>query len=110
MTRIRAFFRRLFGRRATPTPRSICQCFAVPPSPDYAPHVIHRPDCPWLAAMCQLCAGTGYCQRCGGDGTDPGGKLDLLEDAAVLRRAASRLDGEEARALRTLLERIEGAP
>ncbi len=118
MTLLRLFLRRqraawagLFRREPADTePTTLCRCFSLRPSSDYAPHVIHRPDCQWLAAACRLCGGTGHCQRCDGDGADPGGRFDLLEDAAVLRRAARRLDGDEAVALRTLLERLEGAP
>lgn len=31
----------------------------------------HDPGCAWVAAMCEGCAGTGWCVRCGGDGTAP---------------------------------------
>lgn len=63
------------------------------------------------------------CQRCGGAGTEPEGTArQLFADREILRRAAQRLERAswghledrdalaEARALRTLLERLDGAP
>jgi hypothetical protein len=32
----------------------------------------HDDDCPWLAAMCKDCHGSGWCMGCGGDGCDQG--------------------------------------
>lgn len=29
----------------------------------------HDPGCRWVPAMCESCAGTGWCIGCGGDGT-----------------------------------------
>lgn len=52
------------------------------------------------------------CQRCGGTGTEPA--LDPLADRSLLRRAVQLLEDDgaavHARALRTLLERLDGAP
>ena len=55
------------------------------------------------------------CQRCAGTGTEPARPTqDLLADRALLRRAVQRLEDDgaapHARALRTLLERLDGAP
>ena len=55
------------------------------------------------------------CQRCAGSGTEPATPpRDLLEDRLMLNRAVLQLElhccTDEARALRTLLERLDGAP
>lgn len=55
------------------------------------------------------------CQRCSGIGTEPVRPAqDLLADRALLRRAVQCLEDDgltpHARALRTLLERLDGAP
>lgn len=135
MTRLRLFFRRqriawhgLLRRRVTldaltlhpPTfpahPSTLCRCFPdVALDQQAAAHADHMSDCPWLAAMCRLCRGSGACNRCGGDGTDPRSSApDLLADRALLRGAIEGLEywalTDEARALRTLLERLDGAP
>ncbi len=136
MTRLRLFLRRqrrawaeLLSRRAPvaadvtlcpphdPThPAALCRCFdGVVLSQLAAAHAEHRPDCPWLAAMCTLCHGDGACSRCGGDGTEPEPPSPaLFVNRDVLHRAVAQLDGAgahaEAVALRTLLERLDGAP
>lgn len=55
------------------------------------------------------------CPRCRGAGTEPAQPtLDPLEDRALLQRAVQMLEDDgaavHARALRTLLERLDGAP
>lgn len=55
------------------------------------------------------------CPRCAGTGSEPATPpRDLLEDRVLLQRAAESLDDwgltPHARALRTLLERLDGAP
>lgn len=76
----RAAWRALFRRPGRPVeipppdlavvghPSQLCRCTEGPPGlfDD------HRPDCQWLAAMCRACGGTGWCERCGGDGTAVG--------------------------------------
>lgn len=45
-------------------PSQLCKC----PEGIDGPHLT---DCPWLAAMCKTCIGTGYCTRCHGDACEP---------------------------------------
>jgi len=49
-------------------PSQLCRCNEGKPA-----HVLadHDRDCKWVAAMCEGCAGTGWCVRCGGEGTRP---------------------------------------
>lgn len=46
-------------------PSELCKCDG---GFDYG---VHEDDCEWLLQMCSECEGTGYCQRCLGDGTEP---------------------------------------
>lgn len=51
-------------------PSQFCRCFVG----SATPHDVladHEPGCRWVAAMCERCAGTGWCIGCGGDGTRP---------------------------------------
>lgn len=79
----RAAFRSLLRRRRTtdadfvvpagpPHPAKLCRCFG-PDGGDPVHDVLadHDRGCPWVAAMCEACAGTGWCVRCGGDGIRP---------------------------------------
>jgi hypothetical protein len=53
-------------------PSELCRCAGVPVSHHHASRAVdHDSDCPWLAAMCRTCTGTGWCITCGGDGTQP---------------------------------------
>lgn len=47
-------------------PSTLCRC----PGGDRM-FADHAEGCQWLALMCRACAGTGYCERCQGDGVDP---------------------------------------
>lgn len=49
-------------------PSQLCQCNSGKSASVLADH---DPGCRWVAVMCEGCAGTGWCVRCGGDGTAP---------------------------------------
>lgn len=76
----RAAWRALFRRRVRtidlpmamdgpPHPSVLCRCNDGAPADALADHM---QGCEWLAMMCKSCGGTGWCERCGGDGTAPG--------------------------------------
>lgn len=52
-------------------PAQLCRCFFGPADPSHDVLKDHDPGCLWVAAMCEGCAGTGWCVKCGGDGTRP---------------------------------------
>ena len=53
-------------------PAQLCRCFGQRlADPAYDVLADHNPGCLWVAAMCEGCAGTGWCVKCGGDGTRP---------------------------------------
>lgn len=131
MTRLRTFLRRqrlawtglllgdppalsLHAPLSAEHPAMLCRCFGEPSGHPALQFADHLPDCLWLAAMCKLCSGLGVCQRCRGDGTDPGGAVDLFEEREALQWTTRYLEDMQmpacARALRTLLERLDGAP
>lgn len=49
-------------------PEQLCRCASGQPADVLADH---DPGCRWVPAMCESCAGTGWCIGCGGDGTRP---------------------------------------
>ena len=52
-------------------PSQLCRCFDRPANAVHDVLADHAPGCQWVAAMCDRCAGTGWCVRCGGEGTAP---------------------------------------
>lgn len=71
----------LFGPRRS-LPEALADALAAPPSHPSAKckcacesnceREAHDATCEWAAIMCRACVGgNGYCQRCGGDGTEP---------------------------------------
>lgn len=52
-------------------PSQLCRCFGRPANASHDVLADHNPGCPWVAAMCEGCAGTRWCIKCGGDGTRP---------------------------------------
>ena len=84
----RASMRALFARRrpmkdlgVIPVegchPSQLCRCFVGPADASRDVLADHEPGCQWVAAMCDRCAGTGWCIGCGGDGA-----RHLVEDAS----------------------------
>lgn len=80
----RAAFRALFRRRTRLLelpyafelpPPVMCRCYEPHVSQNllWLAHADHEPGCPWAEAMCKVCGGTGWCEHCGGDGTEPRG-------------------------------------
>lgn len=96
---LRALFRR--SRAALPLvdpdaepigpahPSELCRCFSRPADAAYDILSDHDPGCKWAAAMCEGCAGTGWCIRCGGDGTKP----DWDPDKTAPERPSARRIG-----------------
>lgn len=72
----RALFRRRHAAFVAPDldpaeithPEQLCRCAGGHPADVLADH---DPGCHWVPAMCEGCAGTGWCIGCGGDGTRP---------------------------------------
>lgn len=52
-------------------PSMLCRCFDRPADASHDVLADHDRGCQWAAAMCEACAGTGWCVRCGGGGTRP---------------------------------------
>lgn len=46
-------------------PIELCKCVCGTDAPDAE----HSDDCPWVAARCAVCTGSGHCPECFGDGT-----------------------------------------
>lgn len=53
-------------------PSTLCRCDDGRPFPEsITDQVDHLGDCEWRRVWCQGCEGTGYCERCSGDGVEP---------------------------------------
>ncbi len=106
----RSAWRALFRRRspvvelpAAPEgpshPSQLCRCLDGRPASIMSDH---DGDCPWLAAMCRTCSGTGYCSACGGDGTNAN---EHLLAAQLVDGELGPEDAERARAHLAVCER-----
>lgn len=58
-------------------PSELCKCSCGPEGGVEE----HDANCPWLAAMCRLCGGSGHCSGCWGDGCN--GDVVSLEEMGI---------------------------